>query len=48
MNKNNKSTEIRINGEIAGKYLISSDNPFFFRFLRLDPKSEIYPGQFMP
>jgi len=32
MNKNNKSSEIRINGETAGKYLFLLVNPCFFPF----------------
>jgi hypothetical protein len=45
MNKKNKSTEIRINGEIAGKYLFLLLIRVFSRFLRLDPDSEISPGK---
>jgi hypothetical protein len=32
MNKNKKTTEIRIDGELSGKYLISTDNPCFSVF----------------
>ena len=40
MNKNKKSTEIRISGELSGKILFLLIIHVFFRFLQLDPGSE--------